>query len=257
MIPKIIHYVWLGGDLPEPYKSYVEGWRALMPDYTFIKWDENNFDLSECRYSQEAYDCKKYGFAADYIRVSVLEKYGGFYLDTDVEAVRAFDDLLDNQFVIGFENDANVGTAVLGAQPHHPLCSVMLQFYREHGFVNRKGKMNMIPNTMYFTYYLRRGYGLKLQPIFQLLSNGESEVTVFGVDRFSPMNFNTKKINVTDNTYAIHRFANSWSSKSLKRSQNFVNGIRRVVGKKIFAAISRAYVRVGCRTVARYGRKKP
>lgn len=39
---------------------------------------------------------KKYAFLTDYVRLIVVQNYGGIYFDIDVEAVRNFDDLLDN-----------------------------------------------------------------------------------------------------------------------------------------------------------------
>ena len=42
----------------------------------------------------EAYEAKKYAFAADYIRLYAVYNYGGIYMDMDVEVVRSFDELL-------------------------------------------------------------------------------------------------------------------------------------------------------------------
>lgn len=252
MIPKIIHYVWLGDEMPQRFKDYIDNWKKIMPNYTFMNWNQNNFDFSGCRFAREAYDNKKFGFVADYIRVAVLEQYGGIYLDTDVEAVRPFDELLsDNDFFIGFENDANLGTAVLGCVPHHTLCKSMLNFYDSCPFIV-DGKLNCIPNTSYFTYLTYDYYKMKLKPVLQKLKGADGQsVTVFGTEYFSPLNFNTKKENVTENTFAVHRFANSWSSKSLKRTQNFVNGIRKIVGGRIFAAFSRSYIKGEFRKIRR------
>ncbi|MDE6356270.1 MAG: glycosyl transferase [Clostridia bacterium] len=256
MIPKIIHYVWLGGkELPDKYKQYIDGWKKLMPDYTIMEWNESNFDFSESVYATQAYKLKKFGFVPDYIRVAVLEQYGGFYLDTDVEVLKSFDELLNNQFVIGFENDANVETAILGSEPHHPYCQTLMKFYKKFPFT-KKDKPNLTPSPIYFTYFLRRDYSLKLKPEYQLLKdkNG-SEVAVYPPEYFTPLNFNTHEEHITENSYAVHRFANSWQSKKLKTAQDFVDGLRKVFGKKIFASFTRTYVRDGCRKVKRFVKK--
>ena len=40
MIPKIIHYCWLSDEpIPQNLQKYIEGWKKLMPDYQFKKWD--------------------------------------------------------------------------------------------------------------------------------------------------------------------------------------------------------------------------
>lgn len=255
MIPKIIHYVWLGGVMPETYQNYIDGWKKLMPDYEFMRWSADNFDFSQCKYATEAYEHKKYSFIADYIRVAVLEEYGGIYLDTDVEVIKPFDDLLENEFFLGFENDANVGTAVLGSIPHHALLKTMLDLYHTKSFLKR-GKPDLTTNTMYFTLFLLSDFGMIIRPFVQDLTDKEgNKVKVFSTDYFAPLNFNTKKEERTANTYSVHRYANSWSSKSLKLGQSMANGLRKIVGKRIFAALSRAAIKIYLRQV-RYSLKK-
>lgn len=253
MIPKIIHYVWLGGEMPQKYQQYIDGWRTLMPDYTFMLWNESNFDISVSRYATEANAYNKPGFVSDYIRVSVLEEYGGIYLDTDVEVLKPFDDLLDNEFFIGFENDANVGTAIIGSEPHHNFISGMKEFYLTQPFLkNGKPNMKMMPSTSYFTYFLHRDYGLKLKSVCQNLCDSQgSKIAIYSEDYFSPLNFNSNKETITSNTYAVHRFANSWSSNSARRVQKFVNGVRKLVGKRIFASFSRLFIKVCFKMIKR------
>lgn len=66
MIPKIIHYVWLGGKpLPVEFQQYIEHWKELMPDWQFYCWNEDNFDITAFQYCREAYEAKKFAFASD------------------------------------------------------------------------------------------------------------------------------------------------------------------------------------------------
>lgn len=39
---------------------------------------------------------KKYAYLSDYVRLWVVEKYGGIYFDTDVEVIRSLEELLRN-----------------------------------------------------------------------------------------------------------------------------------------------------------------
>ena len=42
MIPKIIHYCWLGdSEFPELVKKCIQSWKKKMPDWEFILWDKN------------------------------------------------------------------------------------------------------------------------------------------------------------------------------------------------------------------------
>ena len=106
MIPKIIHYCWFGnGEKGDLFEKCLESWKKFAPDFEIIEWNETNCDINECKYVKEAYENKKWAFLSDYARLVIIEKCGGFYFDTDVEVIRHFDDLLQNDAVSGFEND--------------------------------------------------------------------------------------------------------------------------------------------------------
>lgn len=42
IIPRIIHFVWVGDEKPESVKKNVAHWKELCPDYEFIEWNEKN-----------------------------------------------------------------------------------------------------------------------------------------------------------------------------------------------------------------------
>ena len=42
-IPKIIHYVWMGGkEKPPKIKKCIKTWKKHLKDYEFIEWNEKN-----------------------------------------------------------------------------------------------------------------------------------------------------------------------------------------------------------------------
>ena len=70
MIPKIIHYCWLSGDeFPPLIQKCLDTWKEKLPDYEFILWDTNKFKLDDNIWVKQAFETKKYAFAADYIRL--------------------------------------------------------------------------------------------------------------------------------------------------------------------------------------------
>ena len=102
---KKLHYVWLGGgNLPLSVKSCINTWKKNLPDWEIIQWNETNFDVKKYPWVREALADKKYAFASDFIRLMVLEEYGGAYADTDVEVCRNIEPLLDHSFVASFDN---------------------------------------------------------------------------------------------------------------------------------------------------------
>ena len=46
MIPKVIHYCWLSGDpIPEMLQRCMDSWKKFLPDYEFVLWDLERFDI--------------------------------------------------------------------------------------------------------------------------------------------------------------------------------------------------------------------
>ena len=117
MIPKVIHYCWLSGDpIPEKLQRCMDSWKKFLPDYEFVLWDLERFDIKTSQWVKEAFEARKYAFAADYIRLYAVYNYGGIYMDMDVEVVRPFDDLLASPYILGLESEKGVEAGVFGAE---------------------------------------------------------------------------------------------------------------------------------------------
>lgn len=100
MIEKIIHYVWVGGEKPEEVIRNIDGWKkVLSSDWKIIEWNEKNWDINQSEFTKYWYSKKKYAFVSDYIRLDVIQKYGGFYLDTDIQLNRTLDSLVTYDYV--------------------------------------------------------------------------------------------------------------------------------------------------------------
>ncbi|GHU16310.1 hypothetical protein FACS1894163_05440 [Spirochaetia bacterium] len=69
-IPKIIHYCWLsGGPIPEAYQRCMDTWKTKLPDYQFVLWNTQNFDINAASWTKQSFDAGLYAFASDYIRL--------------------------------------------------------------------------------------------------------------------------------------------------------------------------------------------
>lgn len=128
-IPKIIHYVWLGGaKKPRPIRRCMKTWKRLK-GYRFIEWNESNLDVQSHPFLKNAIENKKWAFASDYVRAWAIYKYGGVYFDTDVIVVKSINKLLKNRAFVGFETPDYPFTAVFGAVKGHPFVKDMLDYY--------------------------------------------------------------------------------------------------------------------------------
>jgi mannosyltransferase OCH1-like enzyme len=97
--------------------------------YEVFVWTEDNYDINKSPRLRKAYSDKKWSLVSNYVRLDVLKAHGGVYVDTDIEIVRPFDDLLGLDYFIGFMWDSTLGTAVIGAIPNHPYVTGILDLY--------------------------------------------------------------------------------------------------------------------------------
>ncbi|WP_448754075.1 glycosyltransferase family 32 protein [Agathobacter sp.] len=149
MIPKIIHYCWFGmGDLPDTYKRYIARWQEKMPDYKIIKWDETNCDVNCNEFVKKAYINRKYAFVSDYFRLVALYEFGGIYLDTDVDIISRFDNLLENKLVLGYIWNCLIGTAVMMSEQHNEIIKEIIEKYENNQVNYGEPNNHIITNTL-------------------------------------------------------------------------------------------------------------
>ena len=135
MIPKTIHYRWLGENLfsKETIKC-IESWREYWTNYEIKEWNDDNFDIKICSYIQEDYKCKRWVFASDYARFKIL-----------VELIKNIDDMINQgNFMECEESDimlVNSGLG-LGTQIDLALYKEVLDYYSTPRFLNTDGSIN-------------------------------------------------------------------------------------------------------------------
>ena len=211
MIPKIIHYCWFGGkEKPEDVLKMIASWMKHCPDYEIKEWNETNFNIHLNRYTEEAYQQKKWAFVSDVARLWALVHEGGIYMDTDVEVIRPLDNLLANKAFIGFEGTQWIGTNLMGTEPHNAFLQAFLEDYNHRNFTNPDGTLNQTTNVEEITSRFLTQHNL--------VRNGKQQqagdFTVYPTDYFSPYDYINGKVRTTDNTYSIHWFSQSWIKRS-------------------------------------------
>lgn len=238
-IPKVIHFVWFGGNPLTPLaEKCVASWKQYCPDYEIIRWDETNFDVTQNQYCQEAYESKKWAFVSDYVRLKVLVDHGGIYMDADVEVLRPLDRFLHEEAFSGFEDDKIVPTGIMASRPGHPFFKRLLEDYDTRHFLLPNGAYDTTPNTKYITdACLDSG----------LLLNGRKQTiggfTLYPKDYFCPKSWHTGLIELTDNSYTIHHFSGSWHPEDREETElhyAFARRFPRAPHKAIFVAANLA-----------------
>ena len=232
MVPKMIHYIWLGGDFSPELKKYMQTWDVLTTNgYEIKQWNESNLPIDSAPDAiKEAIKVKKYAFAADYFRLKVLYEHGGIYLDTDVEVRKDFEPLLNTGLLLGFIFDASIGTAVIGAEKGNRLVKELMSFYDTAGyeyddacnsFVLRYEKFpeyRLVNNNDLFTaYFLNYVEGFKLNGKEQHIG----DISIYPTDYFEGFTFDKNQ------DYTVHHCVGSW--RSCDEKTNLKSVIRRML----------------------------
>ena len=220
MIPKIIHYCWFGrGEMPEIVLKCIASWHETMPDWDYMLWNEDRFDVSSFRYAQEAYEAKKYAFVSDVARLQALKDYGGIYLDTDVLVYKSLEPLLVYSAFAGFEGSKHspIGTCVIGSQKNGKWVREQLNDYSHRVFLKDNGGFDTTTNVSYITAKMK---------INGFLPNGKEQdykdLHVFPVDYFCPRHTTGEYIR-TENTYCEHLGIASWADSSMNWKKRFMS----------------------------------
>lgn len=157
---------------------------------------------------KEAYEAKKWGFVPDYARLDIIYRYGGFYLDTDVELLKSLDPFCTEKFYMGCEAREAVNPGLgFGAEQGTPLLKEMMDsIYGDRHFICKDGSLDVTPSPRLNTNFLREK-GLRLDGSIEKLDCG---MTIYPAEYFAPKDFKTGQVVLTDKTYSIHHYDASW-----------------------------------------------
>ncbi|GHT87349.1 glycosyl transferase [Spirochaetia bacterium] len=220
MMPKIIHYCWLSDDpVPSDLKYYMATWKDKLIGYDFVLWNRQRFDINSSVWVKQAYEQKKYAFAADYIRLYAVYHYGGIYLDMDIELIKPFDDLLCNDLMFAYENnvDKTIEAGCFGAEKNSAYLKKCLDYYKDRTFIKGDGSYDVLPLPQI------------LKNVFQY-----DAFQFYTQDYFTAKQFGTGIVQITSNTYCIHQFCGSWKSIKSRKCRLFVHRIIKIFGYNYF-----------------------
>ena len=250
MIPKIIHFVWLGGGkYPAPVQDCINSWKRIMPDYTIKRWDETNFDIDSVPWVKEAIQMRKWSLASDYIRHFALYTEGGIYMDTDVKVFRPFDEFLSWDFFSSVEyhptyflsqgihqiddagavrrdGDIVAGLGLLAAliasKKANPFIKECLDYYGSRHFIQEDGSLYVDVINPGIMAMLATKYGFRYKDENQLL---DGNMMVYSSSIFAGDPATRSK-----ESYSMHYCDGSWREKTLKtRMKDY---IKRILYKK-------------------------
>jgi mannosyltransferase OCH1-like enzyme len=229
LIPKVLHYVWLGSRPMHPLMlSWQERWRALHPGWTVKVWHDVpdlpahllrcHDEIVECRCPSYLLACPTPAKRSDVWRYEILEQHGGIYLDTDFEPVKCLDPLLEGvrafaglcQTKYHWSDDCpdgltktEIACSIMGATPHHPWIQDL---------VERTPHQDPIAQlSLAF-------------PFLTDVTGHHPDVVLYDPVVFYPVPWDRYALGgrrtlrrepVPDQTYAIHRWSSNWFAAGL------------------------------------------
>lgn len=172
--------------MPDDFRRYQQTWLEHHPGWELRFWTEENLPTNLRR--SEARDRLRAGAErADILRLELLWRHGGVYVDTDFECVRSIEPLLDEVPLFAAETrPGRVNNAIVGSVAGHPILDRALDELRPREF-HGYDKDATGPD------FLNR------------ILQGEEGVTLMAPELFYP-----KESGAKEGAYAIHHGARSW-----------------------------------------------
>jgi mannosyltransferase OCH1-like enzyme len=122
LIPRVFHQIWVGPDpFLEGFEDWRESWARHHPAWEQQLWTDYN--LPPGLRNPQVYERDRRPVErADILRLELLYRFGGVYLDADLECLKPIDPLIDGLDFFGMEiKPGRVTNTVIGSVAGHPI----------------------------------------------------------------------------------------------------------------------------------------
>ena len=204
-IPKIIHHIWLGGELPDKYRMYVDSWKKYNPTWEHIFWNDDNTKHIKIKHTENL------GQRSDILRYHILKQYGGIYVDTDFECLKSFDDLTNLKFFTGiaYPSTIEMYIGLIASAPEHPIIKSCIDNMGKISWKNPVDIMTTTGNYHFTSCFMS---------IMAASAHEVDGIVAFPMDYFYPFPNTTRDTCVGEErarfikswSYAIHHWGVSW-----------------------------------------------
>lgn len=119
-IPFIVHQAWFGGERPERIRQFMIGARKFHLGWDIKIWNEDNIKDLGLDVAQLKDKCVNWAGVSNVVRLHAVNKFGGVWLDSDVEVLKPFTPLLNHKAFAARQDTDRLCNAVWGAVEGHP-----------------------------------------------------------------------------------------------------------------------------------------
>lgn len=208
MIPKTLHYIWLGqAPLNDIQNKCIQSWKIHMNGFNIVRWDETNLDLDITSEVRKFYDEKRFGMCVDTLRMNIIYEHGGIYLDTDVMLLKPLDFLcLESVFFVK-ANSMRMNTGLgFGAEKNHPIILQLLTNY-----INNEQPQNNLCSIRETKWLKHLGYRFDSN-----LTEKIRDVLFISEELMNPILLYGRPI-ILENTLSVHYQLQGWKKPILQK----------------------------------------
>lgn len=199
MKPKIWK-IWIGENpIPEQFKQYTDTWGIIDAEIITVTNDNVNEYIYPVDFKTI---CERFlwnnTIINHYIRYYLMYKYGGIYLDLDVEAIKDSEIWYSKEPIFFLETINPVWAnnhVMICNEKHNDIYYSLAQMTHEIDLNDPKIEINTGPGLV-SSYLFRRNI----------------QVSLYDPEYTTPWNWNEKpdRSRITEKTIAVHHFTHSW-----------------------------------------------
>jgi mannosyltransferase OCH1-like enzyme len=217
-VPKIIHQIWIGKEVPKEFADYINSWKEKHPDWEYRLWTQH--DIASFGFVNKKYilESRNPGEISDLMRYEILYRYGGVYIDMDFECLHSLDELhYLYDFYIGLQpldsDLLQVGIGIIGSIPKHPILKHVID-----------GISKNWENTLYKNMATARTGPIYMTRMFYRYAGhtGTRDIA-FPAHYFYPLGVTEYGVHknawIDAGSYGVHYWAKSWLYPSFRRKE--------------------------------------
>lgn len=222
MIPKKLHYVWIGewDNIPDIEKEWFETSKKNNPDFEVKIWSEKDVPMNP--FMENCLSQKLWWAAADYIRTWVMVNEGGIYLDTDVELIKPIPEKwLHYSTLLPRETPHYISNYFIGSSKNNRFFKSILEMYdSDDGTQNPLDVRQWVPPESW-AIHLDKVYGrYNVRYPSDAAFKGNHEVKMLTLDEMCPYYpWDLERVDgrvVTTNSIGIHYWNNYKKENNLE-----------------------------------------
>ncbi len=232
-IPRRIHQIWFQGEenMPTKYLPFQQRLKELHPNYHYFMWSEKTIRLllkDHYSWFHEIWENLPTMIQKiDSSKIFILHKFGGIYIDLDMEALMNVEPLLTHPLVLSrcYVHPVGRGVAAVCGLPNFSKTTI------NNGFIACTKEHIVMENTIYLMKETTKIKGSVSYGVFiaktcgtevmieglrqELERNPSLSYVVYPPEFFEPkVKIQNKEPLVTKNTHVIHHSDRSWIKDS-------------------------------------------